>query len=82
MVRQAAKSIFQVEKELDSENTPVDKRKEEKKLVVERAMDGLYVIKWTAGGEVPDELKGRWTNLTRANLAIQNFMSTQEATVG
>lgn len=71
MPKEPSKTLKQIEDELD--NKPVDKRKEEKKLVVRRGGDGLYVVEFNAGGEVPDVLKGRWTNLQRANAAVAEF---------
>ena len=70
MARQAAKTLDQVEQSLEPQT---DKRKETKEFVVKRSADGLYTISYTAGGEVPDELKGRWTGMQRAEAAIANY---------
>lgn len=78
MKRDPAKTLAQIESELEAPKKE-DKREEEKRLVVERQPDGMYLIKWTAGGEVHDSLKGKWTNLTRATTAIQTFLSAKEA---
>lgn len=70
MTRQAVKTIEQIEEELE----PVkDKRKELKDFEVFRVPEGLYVIKFNAGGEVPDVLKGRWTSMVKAEAAIENY---------
>lgn len=77
MKRAPAKTLAQIEAGLD--DAPVDKREAPKELVVERLPDGMYSVKWTAGGELPDVLKGRWTNLARASIAIDNFLNAKEA---
>lgn len=64
-------------KETDAAAPTVDQRTKSKEFVVEHEDTGLYVIKYTAGGEVPDTLKGRWTNLLRAEQAIENFQVTR-----
>lgn len=71
MVRQATKSLDQVEQTLDVKQE--DKRKETKELEIRRAPDGLYYVAFTAGGEVPDMLKGKWTGFARAQAAIENY---------
>jgi hypothetical protein len=78
MKREPAKTLKQIEDELNA-GTATDKRTEEKQLVVERQPDGMYIVKWTAGGELPDILKGKWTNLARATTAITNFQNAKEA---
>lgn len=87
MSRKPAQSIDQVEKdptfifrEQDANKTQdksADKRAAPKEFVVEREETGLYFIKYTAGGEVPDTLKGKWTSLFRAEEAITNYLVTK-----
>lgn len=87
MSRQPAKSVEQIEKdptfifrEQDANKTqdkPADKRAALKEFVVDREETGLYFIKYTAGGEVPDTLKGKWTSLFRAEEAITNYQVTK-----
>ena len=69
MARQEAKTISQIEAELDKKE-PQDKRAQPKKLDVERVPNGLYRIVFNAGGETPDKLKGLWTSSNRAREAI------------
>lgn len=75
-MRQPAKTIDQVEKEIEQEGKGVDKRTLPKELVVERVPNGLYCVVYTSGGEVPDALKGRWTSIARAQTAIDNYKAT------
>lgn len=56
-----------------------DKRKAPKEFEVRHeSTSGLYEIAFNAGGEVPASLKGRWTNLSRAQAAIDNFLVSRE----
>lgn len=73
MTRPESKSLDQVEKELAAKDKPATtgKRDEPKELEVRRDPNGLYRICFTAGGETPDKLKGRWTSISRANEAIE-----------
>lgn len=88
MARELAKTVEQVEQDtvfksipesqLDVEQKSVDKRSEPKELVVEQDGEfGLYVIRFTAGGELPDSLKGKWTNIHIAQAAIENYKAMQ-----
>lgn len=84
-MRKPAKTIDQVEaeetfifREVDA-NKPAaeDKRKAPKEFEIVR-VGGLYRIKYTAGGEVPDELKGAFTNIYRAQDAIDNVLALRK----
>lgn len=88
MGRELAKSVEQVEASMIFKSTPEaqveaaqaapDKRTEAKDLVVEHDGEfGLYVIKFTAGGELPNDLTGKWTNITMAQAAIDNYKAMQ-----
>ena len=71
MIRKQAKTVEQVE---NAGQPQEGKRDAPKEFVIERnPSSGLYAIKYTAGGEVPDMLKGSWTNLHRAQAAIDNM---------
>lgn len=35
---------------------------------------GMYTIEFTTGGQVPDELKGSFTSIGKAELAIKVYM--------
>lgn len=63
-------------KEQDAKET--DKRSAPKNLEVVRGQDGLYRVAWTAGGEVPDLLKGRWTTTARALEAINAYEANKD----
>lgn len=75
MAREVAKTLDQVENQFLSSKQ--DKRTEEKTLVVDRDDYGLYFIKWTAGGELPQSLSGRYTVVQRALDDIANYKATQ-----
>lgn len=85
MGRAQAKTITQVEREQDfifgttDANAPEkqDKRSAPKEFEIERDETGLYTIKYSAGGETPAVLKGRWTSIWRANEAIDNYKVTK-----
>lgn len=70
MARQPA--IF-ADSDVKEEAAPAkDKRTDEKVLepyFVEGT--GLYAVRYSNGGEVPDVLKGRYTNIRRAEEAIE-----------
>lgn len=74
MSRKQAKTINQIE------STPEvqDKRKEPKEFEIEREPTGLYRIKYSAGGEVPNSLKGMFTTVGRAQTAINNELSLRK----
>ena len=85
MSREISKSVEQVEAELNtfaveakSAEVKVDKRKEEKELRIERLPGGgLLRIAYSAGGEVPDELKGRFTQARYAEAALAAYREKQ-----
>lgn len=87
MTRRPSLSIDQVEK-LEKSNTlfvedeadqpKVDKRKEPKEFEIKH-VGGLYTIKLTAGGELPDILKGMWTTSTKAADAIASYIEQRNA---
>jgi hypothetical protein len=65
--------------ERDANDQKENKRSADKEFFVERDKShGLYVIRYTAGGEVPDTLKGRWTNLHRAEAAIDSHLAMRK----
>lgn len=35
--------------------------------------EGLYVIYFEGGGELPAELSGAWTSINKARIAIENY---------
>lgn len=74
-VNKDAKTFQEVEAELVPKNTG-DKRDEPKTLKVHREEEGLYHIRYTAGGEVPDALKGRYTHQRFAQQALDDFLKT------
>jgi hypothetical protein len=83
MTREVVKTLDQVEAEFLSEKQPQtsdNKRDAPKTLVVERIPGGgLLRVVYTAGGEVPDELKGQFTQKRIAEAAISNYLTKQEA---
>jgi hypothetical protein len=75
MSRKPAKTISQIE----GFEIKEDKRKEEKVFQVRHVPErGLYQVAFTAGGEVPDALKGMWTNAHKAQAAITNYLAAKE----
>jgi len=86
MAREVAKTLDQVEQgflKTTNEDVPVaeatDKRTDPKELLFERDEYGLYVVRYTAGGELPDTLKGRYTSLPMVTQAIENYKTTQRS---
>lgn len=75
MIRKPAKTEAQIDAELVEK--PQAKRDAPKDFVLEMGHDGLYRIKYSAGGEVPDELKGAYTGISRAQAAIDNHKAMQ-----
>jgi F0F1-type ATP synthase gamma subunit len=76
MSRQPVKTIDQIEA---PEEQTKDLRKAEKGLVPVMEDEGLYHIEYQpAGGEVPDELKGKYTQKRLAQAAIENYMAEHE----
>lgn len=75
--RPDVKTLDQVDAELNKK--PEDKRTSPKEMEVERTPDGLYQVRWTAGGEVPDLLKGRWTSYARGFAAVQEWQTRKDA---
>lgn len=58
-----------------------------KSLYPEKNARGYYQVKWTGGGELPDDLKGMYTSLQDATTAIAVFQAgvrnrVQESTRG
>lgn len=85
MTRKPGKTIADMEsdfifreKDAKQEQPVEDKRKATKEFVVDRSDTGLYFIKYSAGGEVPDALKGSWTNIARAQSAIESHLKEKE----
>ena len=76
--RNNGKSLEEVEKELEPKPTG-DKRDAPKTLEAVREEEGLYIIRYTAGGEVPDSCKGKFTNLRFADAAIAEVLKLKAA---
>ena len=74
MVRTTAKTLKQVEDAVVVE----EKRAAPKEFVIERQPEGLYYIRFTAGGEVPDALKGLWTSILKAENAVANYQLAKQ----
>lgn len=77
--RKDVKTLADIEEELAPVPTG-EKRDAPKALVVDREEEGLYYIRYTAGGEVPDVCKGKFTSLRYANAAIFEATKSKEAT--
>lgn len=37
-------------------------------------VDNLYYIQYTTGGEVPEQLRGGWNNLTMAKIKCKHYL--------
>ncbi|CAB4170028.1 hypothetical protein UFOVP1528_47 [uncultured Caudovirales phage] len=70
MARPQVKTEAQMDEALD---TPVNKRTEEKKLEIGRDAFGLYLVRFNAGGEIPDSLKTLFTSANKAEEAINQY---------
>lgn len=78
MIRKPTRTIFEVE--AAGEQKPVvDKRTELKEFVCVMQSNGLYSVKFTAGGEVPAVLRGHYTTGARAEQAAQAYLLTHRA---
>jgi hypothetical protein len=75
-MRQPAKTLDQVEKEIEGKS--VDKRTLPREFEVEREPSGLYHVIYTSGGEIPDLLKGHWTSMYKAKTAISNYKEERQ----
>lgn len=80
MIRKPVLSLDQVEAAMKAAPEKA-KRDAPKEFLIEMGETGLYHIKLSAGGEVPDSLKGSFTGISRARAAIDNHKATQEAAV-
>ena len=80
MARKPVFSIIDLEDadKKDEKVSTVDKRTEEKEFYTERTGNGLYIVKLTAGGEVPGVLKGAYTSGNRALVAISAYLMDKE----
>jgi hypothetical protein len=80
MPREQVKTIDQIEEELEKKKVEpkVDKRTLPKELVAVQEPTGLYVVEQTGGGAVPEELRGRFTNIRFAQAAIENHKATAQ----
>ena len=74
-VRKPAQTLFQIE----AAEEAVDKRTQPKEFRTERDSYGLYVVKLSAGGEVPALLSGKFTSASRAETAINEYKARRDA---
>jgi hypothetical protein len=77
MSRIKSKTLAQVEQSIFSEDKP-DARKEPKEFEIVREPIGLYRIRYTAGGEIPDSMKGLFTSIPRAQAVIDNIVAERK----
>ena len=68
------KTFQEVVDSVDVPKNTEEKRDAPKELQVAREEEGLYYIRYTAGGEVPDTLKGRYTHMRVAQAAIADHL--------
>ena len=65
----------------DEQTTPeveVDIREQPKTLQpIRHPITNLWQVRYTGGGELPQELQGSWTNVRMANQAIANYETTK-----
>ncbi len=71
MARQAAKSVSDFE-QVDKLDEKEDK-KPQKELVVEMDSVGLYTVRQSGGGKIPDSLQGRFTSISKVNDLIRLY---------
>lgn len=74
MPRPESKTLSEVEQDLEVKTE--DKRSAKKDYEVTLLPEGLFHIRFSAGGEVPDILKGRWTSIARAQTAIDSYKNS------
>lgn len=74
MAREVSKTLEQVEAELNS--TPVEEAKKDKRtLLIERDAYGMYSVRQSTGGKIPDLLKGKFTSISQLNTLIHLYES-------
>lgn len=72
--RKDVKTFQEVVEELEPTSlAPAAKRDAPKELKLVREEEGLYVFAYTAGGEVPDALKGKYTHMRYAEAARNTY---------
>lgn len=76
MIRTPTKTIADVEQNVAAKP---DMREQAKELVAERASNGLYLLRFTAGGELPDVLKGYWTSKAKADQEATSYLAIRNA---
>jgi hypothetical protein len=77
-MRKPSKTLAQIEEQIEEYGSKVDARKQEKELEVIRVPSGLYAIRFTAGGELPDSLKSHFTSKNVAELHIKKYFADKE----
>lgn len=78
-IRKPVKTLEQIEQEQSVIKEEIaDRRTLEKKLEYKRGADGLYVIGYSSGGEVPDTLKGKFTSVRHVTEIIQQHEQRQQ----
>lgn len=58
---------------LTQTSTTEESNPERKEFKWRRLPEGLYVIYFENGGELPAELEGTWTSITKVQAAIENY---------
>ncbi len=51
-------------------NEQYESGEREKNLILERLPNGLYFVRFEAGGQLPDELKGKFTSIAKLTALI------------
>lgn len=77
MVRKPVFNITELEEVKKLPEVKVDKRLEGKEFVAKKQYNGFYSIMFTAGGEVPDVLKGFYTTGMKAEQAVKAYLLTR-----
>lgn len=77
-MRQPSLSILDIEKQ-DKTAVVENKRVEKKEFVIKRESNGMFTLNYTAGGEVPEQLKGFWTSGAKAERAAADYLSAKRA---
>lgn len=76
-MRQAAKTIDQIEETLNAKPAP-EPMPTKREFVTVMEPNGLYHVELTGGGRMPDALKGKYTNVRRAQITIDNYITTRD----
>lgn len=75
MARQPAKTLQQVEQDLEAKDVPKNEKKRE--MLVEMMPNGLYQVRMDGGGKIPALLEGSFTSISKVNQLIEVYNASK-----